>query len=117
MKPARLHVSASMLWCGLTTKVKATYGAVMSATCCAALQEVFPPEVRKYLERLSGLEPVQKGMAQALGKKGIVLQPQQTGHAAPKVPIEGEFFAAGILHLWLCVQNVHSGLASIAAGG
>ena len=54
------------------------------------MQEVFPPEVRKYLERLSGLEPVQKGVAQALGKKGIVLQPQQTGHAAPKVPIEGE---------------------------
>lgn len=54
-----------------------------------ALQEVFPPEVRKYLESLSGLEPVQKGVAQALGKKGIVLQPQQTGHAAPKVPLEG----------------------------
>ncbi len=53
------------------------------------LQEVLPPAVRKYLEQLSGLEPVQKGEAQALGKKGFVLQPKQTGHVAPRVPIEG----------------------------
>ena len=32
---------------------------------------------------------MRKGVAQALGKKGIVLQPQQTGHTAPKVPLEG----------------------------
>ena len=55
----------------------------------ASVQEVLPPAVRKYLEKLSGLEPVQKGEAQALGKKGIVLQPKQTGRIAPRVPIEG----------------------------
>ena len=77
-------------WSGLIADQKAAYKEVISATCCVALQEIFPPEVRKYLERLSGVEAVQKGVAQALGKKGIVLQPQQTGHAAPKVPIEGK---------------------------
>ena len=55
----------------------------------ASVQEVLPPAVRKYLEQLSSLEPVQKGEAQALGKKGIVLQPKQTGRTAPRVPIEG----------------------------
>ena len=63
--------------------------------CCQethVLQEVFPPEVRKYLEKLSSLEPIQKGVAQALGKKETVLQPEQTGHTAPKVPLEGTLY-------------------------
>ena len=55
----------------------------------ASVQEALPPAVRKYLEQLSGLDAVQRGEAQALGKKGVVLQPKQTGHAAPRVPIEG----------------------------
>jgi hypothetical protein len=54
------------------------------------VQEVLPSEVRAYLESLGGLEAVQKGVAQALGKKGVVLQPQQLGQPAPRVPVEGD---------------------------
>ena len=56
------------------------------------MQEVLPSEVRAYLESLGGLKAIQKGVAQALGKKGIVLQPQQHGQPAPRVPVEGESY-------------------------
>ena len=97
--PALLRSMTTNLWhpsrSGRSSDLKATFRDVISATCSLALQEVFSPEVRKYLERLSSLEPVQKGVAQALGKKATVLQPRQTGHAAPKVPIEGRSASTG----------------------
>jgi hypothetical protein len=54
-----------------------------------SVQEVLPSEVRVYLDSLGGLKAVQKGVAQALGKKGVVLQPQQHGQPAPRVPVDG----------------------------
>ena len=71
------------------------------------VQEVLPPAVRKYLEKLNDLEPVQKGEAQALGKKGVVLQPKHTGRTAPRVPIEGatHFYQSSNLSTLLCCPS------------
>lgn len=46
------------------------------------MQEAHPQNVRTYLEQLAGLEPVSKGLAQALGKKA-----QESLPAAAKAPI------------------------------
>jgi hypothetical protein len=54
------------------------------------LQEALPPELRQYLKKVGSDPGVQKGVAQALGKKGEAGLESTVASAAPILPIPGE---------------------------
>ena len=53
------------------------------------LQEALPPELRQYLKKVSSDPGVQKGVAQALGKRGEAGLESTRPSAAPILPIPG----------------------------